>query len=61
MRDDVQSKVASLWIESDTDTLPNIGDLPGYKSDFLNLFGFGFDQINYLEDVNEMVDIEGLV
>ncbi len=60
MSEDVQQKVTELWEQSTTETLPNIGDLNGYKSDFLNLFGFGFPQINYLEDVNENVDIEGL-
>lgn len=60
MREDVQSKVASLWENADTDSLSNIGDLAGYKSDFLNLFGFGFDGVDYLQDVSEMVGIEGL-
>ena len=61
MREDVQDTITQLWAQADTDTLPNIGDLPGYKSDFLNLFGFGFEGINYLEDVNENIPIEGLV
>lgn len=61
MREDVQSKVAELWKQADTDTLPNIGDLKGYKNDFLNLFGFSVDKVDYLADVNENVDIEGLV
>jgi enoyl-[acyl-carrier protein] reductase/trans-2-enoyl-CoA reductase (NAD+) len=60
MREDVQSQVAKLWLEAETDTLPNIGDLAGYKSDFLNLFGFGFEPVNYLADVSEMVEFEGV-
>lgn len=60
MREDVQNAVADLWLQADTETLPQIGDLPGYKSDFLNLFGFGFDGIDYLADVNEQTEIEGL-
>lgn len=61
MREDIQSKVAELWKQADTDTLPNIGDLKGYKNDFLNLFGFSVDKVDYQADVNENVDIEGLV
>ncbi|MDB5257073.1 MAG: hypothetical protein JWM14_1768 [Chitinophagaceae bacterium] len=61
MREDVQSKVAELWKQANTETLPNIGDLKGYKNDFLNLFGFSVDKIDYQADVNENVDIEGLV
>jgi enoyl-[acyl-carrier protein] reductase/trans-2-enoyl-CoA reductase (NAD+) len=60
MRDDVQSTVAELWEQADTDTLPAIGDLAGYKSDFLNLFGFGFEGVDYPADINENVQIEGL-
>lgn len=60
MRDDVQAQVAELWTQATTESLPELGDLNGYKSDFLNLFGFGFTGINYLEDVSELVEIEGL-
>lgn len=58
MRDDVQEKVAQLWLQADTDTLPNIGDLEGYKSDFLNLFGFGFKGVDYAAEANEMTLID---
>jgi len=61
MRDDVQAKVAALWLEATTETLPALGDLQGYKSDFLNLFGFGFPKVDYQADANEMVEMEGLV
>jgi len=60
MRPDVQTKVAELWAGATTDTLPQIGDLPGYKSDFLNLFGFGFAGVDYAADTNEREEIEGL-
>ncbi|MCZ4242700.1 enoyl-ACP reductase FabV [Pedobacter punctiformis] len=61
MREDVQAQVAKLWEEATTETLPTIGDLPGYRSDFLSLFGFEIDQVDYQKDTNEMVEIEGLV
>jgi enoyl-[acyl-carrier protein] reductase/trans-2-enoyl-CoA reductase (NAD+) len=61
MREDVQAKVAALWLESTTETLPATGDLAGYKKDFLNLFGFDVVGIDYEADVNEMVEISGLV
>lgn len=60
MREDVQSKIAETWLLANTETLPGIGDLQGYKADFLNLFGFGFSGINYEEDVNENLEMEGL-
>ncbi len=60
LRADVQNKVEELWGQVNTETLPAIGDLQGYKADFLNLFGFGFDGVDYSADVNEMVEIENL-
>ena len=60
MRDDVQSKVAALWKESTTESLPEIGDLAGYKQDFLNLFGFGFEGVDYLADANEMIHVPSI-
>ena len=60
MRDDVQAKVAALWKESTTESLPEIGDLAGYKQDFLNLFGFGFEGVDYLADADEMVQVPSI-
>ncbi|MBC7615118.1 MAG: trans-2-enoyl-CoA reductase family protein [Pedobacter sp.] len=61
MRDDVQARVAALWEESTTESLPTIGDLAGYKSDFLNLFGFAVAGVDYQADANEMIEVPGLV
>jgi len=61
MRDDVQEKIAKLWIEATTETLTAIGDLQGYKSDFNNLFGFGFEGVDYLADANEMVGVPSII
>ncbi len=55
MRPDVQERIAKLWLESTTESLVELGDLAGYKQDFLNLFGFGFDGVDYQADANEMV------
>lgn len=60
MRADVQEKIAKLWGESTTETLVELGDLAGYKQDFLNLFGFGFDGVDYQADTNEMVMIPSI-
>ncbi|KAF2507210.1 trans-2-enoyl-CoA reductase family protein [Flavobacterium zhairuonense] len=60
MRDDVQEKVANLWLEATTESLPEIGDLAGYRNDFLNLFGFEFAGVDYKAEANEIVDIESI-
>ena len=60
MREDIQAKVLELWKEATTETLPNIGDLEGYRTDFFNLFGFNVKGVDYDADANEMVVIPGL-
>lgn len=60
MNDAVQQQVAKLWLEATTESLPGIGDLAGYKQDFLNLFGFGFDGVDYSADANELVAIDSI-
>jgi enoyl-[acyl-carrier protein] reductase/trans-2-enoyl-CoA reductase (NAD+) len=60
MRDDIQEKVAAHWLQASTETLPELGDLAGYKNDFLNLFGFGIAGVDYGEDISEIVEIEGV-
>ena len=61
MRDDIQDQIAVLWEMATTENLSEIGDLAGYKQDFLNLFGFGFEGVDYLADTNEMVQVESIV
>ena len=61
MNPEVQKEVAELWKGATTENLPAIGDLAGYKSDFVNLFGFGFDGVDYAAEANEMVEIPGLI
>jgi enoyl-[acyl-carrier protein] reductase/trans-2-enoyl-CoA reductase (NAD+) len=60
MRADVQEKIAKLWQEATTENLADLGDLEGYRSDFHNLFGFGFDGVDYKADANEMVAIPSI-
>ncbi len=60
MRPDVQEKIAQLWMEATSENIATIGDLAGYKNDFLNLFGFGFEGIDYSADTDEMVQVPSI-
>ena len=60
MNDTVQSEIAKLWDAAETETLADIGDLHGYKQDFLNLFGFGFDGVDYKKETNEMISVKSI-
>ncbi len=60
MREDVQAKIKELWDTATSDNLTHIGDLSGYKLDFLNLFGFDFDGVDYDKESNEMVMVPSI-
>jgi len=60
MRDDIQDRIKTLWEKATTENLSEIGDLAGYKQDFLNLFGFGFQGVDYNVDTNELVKIHSI-
>ena len=60
MRDDIQDRIKTLWEKATTENLSEIGDLAGYKQDFLNLFGFGFEGVDYIVDTNELVKIHSI-
>ncbi len=47
-----------MWEKADTTSIQEIGDLEGYKSDFYNLFGFGFDDVDYQAEADENVVID---
>lgn len=57
MQDDVQAKVLELWNQVDTDNLGAIGDLQGYKAEFIGLFGFGVAAVDYAAEANELVRV----
>jgi enoyl-[acyl-carrier protein] reductase/trans-2-enoyl-CoA reductase (NAD+) len=60
MDSNVQAQVAKLWLEATTENLSKIGDLEGYRKDFYNLFGFGFNGVDYIADANELVGISSI-
>ena len=60
MRDDVQKEVAERWEKITDEYLNDLADLDGYKKDFLNLFGFDLDGVDYSDDVEIEVDEENL-
>ncbi|MDF2818799.1 MAG: trans-2-enoyl-CoA reductase [Stenotrophomonas rhizophila] len=61
MAPDVQAEVVALWPQVTNENLYEISDLAGYKADFLRLFGFGVDGVDYEADVATDVAIPNLV
>ncbi len=56
LREDVQQACRDLWPQITSENLSEMSDYQLYKSEFLKLFGFGIDGINYEADVNPLVD-----
>jgi enoyl-[acyl-carrier protein] reductase/trans-2-enoyl-CoA reductase (NAD+) len=55
MRDDVQAEVDRRWREVSSDNVEQLSDLAGYRHDFLQLFGFAVDGVDYEADVDPNV------
>ena len=51
MQPDIQAKVIEIWPSITSETLDVLGDYTGYQRNFLTLFGFGLDGVDYDEDV----------
>ena len=56
LRDDVQNPVKEIWPNVTTENLSELTDYQGYKDEFLKLFGFGVDGVDYEADVDPVVD-----
>ena len=57
LRPEVQDAVADLWSAVTTENLYQLTDFQGYKDEFLRLFGFGIDGVNYDEDLSPVVTL----
>jgi enoyl-[acyl-carrier protein] reductase/trans-2-enoyl-CoA reductase (NAD+) len=58
LEDAVQARVQTIWDTVDTDTIDELTDYVSYHNEFLKLFGFGIDSVDYDADVNPVADIE---
>ena len=54
LRDDVQKAVFDIWPKVSTENLDELTDFAGYKKEFLKLFGFGVDGVDYSADVEKI-------
>ena len=58
---EVQAEVAAIWEIINTDNLKTASDFEGYRREFLQLFGFEVDGVDYDADVNPEVPIAQVV
>lgn len=57
LKDSVQDKVKALWDSVTTDNINELTDFKGYRQEFLKLFGFGIEGVDYEADVNPLVEL----
>lgn len=57
MAPDVQQAVADIWPKISSETLYELSDYKSYQSSFLSLFGFGFNSVDYNEDIEIEIDM----
>ncbi|WP_035056228.1 enoyl-ACP reductase FabV [Andreprevotia chitinilytica] len=57
---EVQAGVQQLWGQVTNDNIYELTDFAGYKAEFLRLFGFGIDGVDYEADVNPDVPVPSL-
>ncbi len=51
MKDEIQEKIAKIWDTVNSESINELGDIKGYWDEFYNMFGFGYDNIDYTENV----------
>ena len=51
MKEEIQSRIAEVWDGVDTESIKDLGDIKGYWDEFYNMDGFGYDNVDYSEDV----------
>jgi len=51
----MQAKVEAVWPQVTTENLHDLSDFAGYRAEFLRLFGFGIDGVDYDQDLDPRV------
>ena len=60
MAPEVQQAVATLWPKVTTETLEGLSDFKGYQHEFMKLFGFDIEGVDYEKDVEVEVSVPSL-
>ncbi len=58
LREDIQAHCQALWSQVTNENLFDVADYQQYKDEFMKLFGFGIDGVDYEADVNPVVEFD---
>ena len=56
LKPELQAKVEQIWPQVTTDNLNELTDFAEYQSQFLRLFGFGIDGVDYEVDISPLIE-----
>lgn len=57
----IQEEVTRLWPLVETGNIDELTDFVGYQAEFMKLFGFGVEGVDYEAEVDPRVEISGLI
>ena len=58
---EVQQEVAALWPQVTTENLNDISDFRGFRTEFMQLFGFNVEGVDYDAEVDPNVALNNLL
>jgi len=58
LRDNIQQHCQDVWPQVTTENLSELTDYREYKEEFLKLFGFGAQGVDYAAEVNPNVTLD---
>lgn len=58
LRPETQAKIEALWPQVTEENLSELTDFKGYSDNFLRLFGFGLDGVDYDAETNTIVEAD---
>jgi enoyl-[acyl-carrier protein] reductase/trans-2-enoyl-CoA reductase (NAD+) len=56
LRNEVQDTIKQVWPKVTSENIFELTDYQGYKDEFMKLFGFGIETIDYEAEVDPLVD-----
>jgi len=57
---ELQAKIEAIWPQVTTENLTELSDFAGYQSEFLRLFGFNIEGVDYEQDIDPQVTADFL-
>ncbi len=54
MRPDIQAEIERLWQQVNTENLDSLTDIAGFRNDFMQLHGFGWEGVDYGADISPL-------